>query len=126
LQLAALNFEQSIQKRLGSRTNRHSIDFDGDIFRYCFGQKSTCFIQSHQDLDKLPLNNEWNYKIDKNGLQISFPFRVQFRLNVKGNYVVKENIVAEQRIPQEKLVIISATRCKECVKLLSTCVCTVF
>jgi len=62
-------------------------------------------------MDKLPLNNGWNYKIDKNGrgLQISFPFRVQFRLYVKEKYVVKENIVVEQKIPQEKLVIIFAT-----------------
>ena len=52
---AGFTFDKAIQNRLSSRINRCVIDFDADIFRYCFGLKSVCIVDE-SDLKKLPLS----------------------------------------------------------------------
>lgn len=116
LKCAATNFEEAIQKRLHSRINRISIEFDGDIFRFCFGHTCSSILIQKENLQKLPLSHGWDYNINKHGrgVRLAFPIRLQFRIHYRKKFVSSENLILEKNIPKEKLVITSATEVMRC------------
>lgn len=110
LECAALTFEYAIQQRLRSRNNRTIINFDLDIFRFCFGVDK-CILLERSDLDKLPLSRHWYYNINRNGrgTQLSFPVKAEPRLWMRKTFVHNDNgKVILQPVPTERLVVTSA------------------
>lgn len=108
LQYAAQHLEKAVQQHLSSNGNRSVIDFDADVFRFCFGPQPIQILYL-EDFKKLPLSASWLYKLRRNGrgTQLSFPVRIKSRIHIKKSYVAEN--VKELCTPVGRLVITSAT-----------------
>ena len=109
LQYAAQNIEKAFQHRLSSNGNRIVLDFDADVFRYCFGTDANRIV-NQDEFRKLPLSQSWHYKIKRNGRgsSISFPVRCEMRVHFRKSYIIENGTVRELKTPNERLTIISA------------------
>jgi hypothetical protein len=56
LQYAAQNLEREVQQHLSSNGNRSVLDFDADLFIFCFGVQSIHILHK-EDCSRLPLSN---------------------------------------------------------------------
>ena len=82
LEAAAYDFECAIQKRLSTRSSSVILNIDLDIYRHVFETDKPVLVENKDKLNKLPLCENWNYKLEScgRGVCISFPFRVSPRL----------------------------------------------
>lgn len=110
LQQAADNFECAVQQRLSSRQNRVQVYFELDVFRYIFNSNKAVVINEPGDLSKLPMCDNWHYKLNKHGkgVRLSFPIRITPRLYNKRVFVRKDGETVSCSNPIEKLIIICA------------------
>ena len=104
-------FESAICHRLSSRANQISVDFDLDIFRYCFANDATVMIESVQDMSKLPMSSHWYYSLKQNGhgLTMCFPIRLVPKLRMKKVYISNNGQVKLIHVPIERVTIFAAT-----------------
>ena len=110
---SASAFEDAIQERLkwGNRTNTTILRFDHDIIRYCFQNEKSIHLQSLHDFDKLPLCENWDYRIDKNGtgLKIKFLILLTPQLRIRKVYIKKDEKIIQKMKPLEMMQITMAT-----------------
>lgn len=115
LQFAAAEFEDSIQRRLkrGNTNNIAVIPFAHDVYRYCFRTHIETSVNTLEDIAKLPLVENWYYRIDKrgDGHQIRFPILLTPILRMEKVYIKSDDrsVISKLR-PIEKLRIATATR----------------
>ena len=113
LESAASVLEDAVQERLkrGNRSNTTIIRFDHDLFRYCFRNDKEVRIESVNEFDKLPLCENWNYRIDKNGtgLKIKFPILLTPKLRMRKIFVRKDEKIVLKTKPLEMVQITTAT-----------------
>lgn len=110
LHRAAEQFESAIQQRLSSRQTRVVVNCELDVFRHLFSTTKTVLINDPEDLTKLPLCDNWYYKLNKHGkgTRISFPLRITPKLFQKRVYAQKNGEMVSFSFPAEKLIIICA------------------
>jgi hypothetical protein len=60
LQYGAQNLERIVQQRLSSNGNSSVVDFDADLFRFCFRVQSMHILHK-EDFSRLQLSNSWHY-----------------------------------------------------------------
>lgn len=110
LQTASDVFECAIQKRLSSKQNTISINFDLDIYRHVFGTNQSVVLHSVFELNKLPICANWFYKLkgDSKGIQIIFPIRITPQLRMRPVYIKDNDLFVKRMLPIEKIVIVSA------------------
>jgi len=110
LQYAAQNLERAVQQRLSSNGNRSVLDFDADLFRFCFGVQSIHILHK-EDFSRLPLSNSWHYKLKRNGrgTKLSFPVRLHSKIHIRKSYMNVNGNIKELSTPVERLLITSAT-----------------
>lgn len=66
LQAASL-FENAIKTRLTSRISQIPVDFDLDIYRYCFNTDQSVMLENETSIQKLPMSKHWKYVLNKFG-----------------------------------------------------------
>lgn len=109
LQYASFNLEKAVQQRLYSTGNRIVLDFDTDVYRFCFGVESTQILYK-ADFSKLPMSTAWYYKLKKNGRgsKLSFPVRIRSHVHMRKSYRNENGKIKEYCTPIERLIMISA------------------
>jgi len=105
----AFHFEDAMQKRLRSTNSSTSVNFDLDVFQYCFGTDKTVLLQK-DDFNKLPLSCHWFYNVNRlgRGNQLSFPIKCQPKLLMRKMFVYENGVTSVRTVPTEKLLITSA------------------
>ncbi|CAC5421898.1 unnamed protein product [Mytilus coruscus] len=109
LQYASFNLEKAVQQRLYSTGNRIVLDFDTDVYRFCFGVESTQILYK-ADFSKLPMSTAWYYKLKKNGrgTKLSFQVRIRSHVHMRKSYRNENGKIKEYYTPIERLIMISA------------------
>ena len=97
-------------QHLSSNGNRSVLDFDADLFRFCFGVQSIHILHK-EDFSRLPLSNSWHYKLKRNGrgTKLSFPVRLHSKIHIRKSYMNVNGNIKELSNPVERLFITSAT-----------------
>jgi hypothetical protein len=110
LQYGAQNPERIVQQLLSSNGNPSVVDFDADLFRFCFRVQSIHILQK-EDFSRLQLSNSWHYKLKRNGrgIQLSFPVRLHSKIYIRKSYMNVNGNIKELSTPLERLIITSAT-----------------
>ena len=109
LEAAAYDFECAIQKRLSSRSSSVILNIDLDIYRHVFETDKPVLVDNKDKLNKLPLCENWNYKLKScgRGVCISFPFRVSPRLFNRVVYIKGDNERSKKvTVPVERCLIV--------------------
>lgn len=113
LMSAAKCFEEAMYQRLrrGNRNNTFQINFELDMFRYCFTDDKQVLLNSADDFTKLPLSSNWHYRISQNGTgqTIKFPVRITPKLRFRKTYLSINGEVVEKTKPLEIISVVTAT-----------------
>ena len=102
--------EKAVKSRLKSRSERFSIDFPGDVYRYVFSTDKEVILD-RDDFARLPLSHHWYNDLKKNGddTRLCFPMRVKWRLLKRSIHIVEDDKLVHKHTYSERLSFVCAS-----------------